>query len=228
RRASSGLEPRLAAALPDGRWVGSAPAYHEDTAKCRTESRKGTAVALRRQEEITHLPRPPTILSARPRKICSGQRAAAVVVALAHFRHRIAAFVLVFDVGRNRVFLALEQLQHFLDGRVPLAERHVLALIFLAILDVQRDNALVVLLDEGYRIVTRRPEVPDIQVHRDVLRQLHSFYEALGLGEFVGAFDVRVPVHAHHDLVFIGFSGGARRHRYRGRGRNRLDAQRLG
>ena len=63
--------------------------------------------------------RPPNILSARPRKTCSDRRVAAVVVALAHFRHRIAAIALVFDVGRNRVLLVLQQLQHFPMGVGP-------------------------------------------------------------------------------------------------------------
>src|SRR4029453_5287037 len=59
--------------------------------------------------------------------------------------------VLVFDVGRDRPLLALQQLQHLANRRVALAPRHVVALVLLAVLQVQVGDLRMVLADIGDR-----------------------------------------------------------------------------
>src|SRR3954470_23186885 len=75
--------------------------------------------------------RRPPLASSRERRLCVGH-------APFDFVDRAArAAILVFDVGTDRPLLALQQLQHLADRRVALAPRDVVALIFLAILQVQ-------------------------------------------------------------------------------------------
>src|SRR4029453_15595374 len=63
------------------------------------------------------------------------------------------ATMLVFDVGANRPALFLEQLQDVPDRRVAGSPRGVVALVFLAILEVQVGDARVMLADVGHRVV---------------------------------------------------------------------------
>ena len=68
----------------------------------------------------------------------------------------VAALVFVFDVGGIGQPLSLQQLQHLDDRRVARAERRRSALIALAILEVQRDDAIVMLLQERDGVLIRR------------------------------------------------------------------------
>src|SRR5690349_5930972 len=68
--------------------------------------------------------------------------------ALLHFLHRRAgAAVLVLHVGANRPLLLLQELQRLANRRVALSPRHVVALVLLAILQVQVRDVGVVLPD---------------------------------------------------------------------------------
>ena len=70
---------------------------------------------------------------------------------------------------RGNVPLAVAQaLQHRHDRRIPLAERHAGALIPLAVLDVERVDALVVLVEELDRVEIRGGEMADVERDADI------------------------------------------------------------
>src|SRR4029077_3060752 len=68
--------------------------------------------------------------------------------------------VLQFQVCGELVLLLLEKLQHILNRSVATAaDGDVGAMVFLAILDVQVGDAVVMLLDEGHGVVVGGSEV---------------------------------------------------------------------
>src|SRR5882672_6269845 len=96
----------------------------------------------------------------------SRQRGANVVQALADLPYRGAgAGVLVFNVGGEPITLVLEELQHWLDRRVAVAEGLVGTVVALAILQVQVGDLLVVRADEADRVETCGAEVSDIEIN---------------------------------------------------------------
>ena len=119
-------------------------------------------------------------------------------------------------------------MKDLLDRSVALAPGCVLAVVLLAVLDVQVADPVVVLLDVGDRVITGGEEVADVEVDPEVLRQRHGLREALRRRELVGVLDVVVAVHGDDHLVLI----GERSHALgRAQGRRRgddLDAQGLG
>ena len=117
------------------------------------------------------------------------------------FDRRPGAAILVFDVSDDRPSLLLQHLQHRRNRRVALAPRHVVALISPPILEVQVADVGVVLAEIRDRVEVGRGEVTDVQIHLEVLRQLHCRGEAVGRGEFVGIVGVRVAVHRDDHLV---------------------------
>ena len=63
--------------------------------------------------------------------------------------------------------------------------------LLLAILEVQRHDALVMLVNEIHGIEPRGEEVADIQIHIDIIRVAgHGFLKRLRRREFVGIFGV--------------------------------------
>src|SRR3954454_8583111 len=88
------------------------------------------------------------------RRTRSRERLLRVLEALLHFFRRCGLTpVFVLDVGGNRPLLLLEQLEYFADRRLALAPRDVVALVLLAILQVQVRDVGVVLADVGDRVV---------------------------------------------------------------------------
>src|SRR5437763_16132014 len=90
--------------------------------------------------------------------------------ALLHFLDRRAgAAILVLDVGANRPLLLLQELQRLANRRVALPPRHVVALVLLAVLEVQVRDVGVVLPDVVERVEVGRGEVADVEVHLEQL-----------------------------------------------------------
>ena len=78
---------------------------------------------------------------------------------------RVAALVFVFDVQRESASgSSLHQLQDLGNRRVAGAELEVRPLIALAILDVQRDDAIVMLLQERDGVFVGGGEVADVEI----------------------------------------------------------------
>src|SRR5580765_111235 len=136
--------------------------------------------------------------------------------------------MLVFDVRADRPALFAEQPQHFLDRRVARAPRHVVALVLLAILQVQVRDAVVMVADVLHGVEVRGREVADIEVDLEVLRHLHRLGKTLGRRELAGLRRVRVPVHRDSDLVFLGERRDALRDLDRGRRRDDVGPERFG
>ncbi len=70
---------------------------------------------------------------------------------------RALAAILVLDVRGDRPPFLLQQLQHLANRRVALAPRHVVALVLLAILQVQVRDVGVMLADVGHAHRSWRP-----------------------------------------------------------------------
>ena len=88
----------------------------------------------------------------------SSERFLAVLHALRHFLHRVGArrdLVFQLDVGVDRPLLLLEKLQDFLDRRLTLAPGEI-ATVGGAVLEVQADDPVVVLLDHRDRRLAAR------------------------------------------------------------------------
>src|SRR5262245_35153649 len=87
-----------------------------------------------------------------------------------HLVHR-ASLPAIFelDVDGKRPPLALEELQDFPDRRVARPPRHVVALVLLAILEVQVRDVGVVRRDVLDGVEVRRSEVADVEVDLEVL-----------------------------------------------------------
>ena len=62
------------------------------------------------------------------------------------------------------------QVQTFFDGRIALAEGVILPVILFPVLDVQRHDPGVVLLDKGDGVLVRGSEVADIKIDPGVGR----------------------------------------------------------
>ena len=60
---------------------------------------------------------------ARDRAHEANQNVPAVLQAFRDFNHRVGALILVFDIGRERILLLLQQKQNFLDGVCPSPQR---------------------------------------------------------------------------------------------------------
>src|SRR3954464_7551729 len=113
--------------------------------------------------------------------------------ALLHFGDGTALpAVFVFDEGANRPPLAFEEREHFRDLGIARAPWRVVALITLAVLDVQVGDVAVVLAEVGNRVVVGGGEVADVEIGLEVLRQGERSGEAFGPGEFVRVAGVRV------------------------------------
>src|SRR5436190_5411329 len=158
----------------------------------------------------------------------SRERGLRVREALLHFLHRAGlSTVLILDVGANRPAFFLEQLQRLANRRLALAPWRVVTLVLLPILQVQVRDVGVVLTDVRDRIEVRRGEVPDVEVHLEVLRHLHRRREAVGRAELVRVGRVRLAVHGDDHAVLP----GERRHSLRRfeirRRRDDLSAERL-
>src|SRR4051812_2433937 len=114
------------------------------------------------------------------------------------------------------VFAVAQEFQHGDDWRIALPKRHVVALIFLAVLDVYGDDVLMVLFEEIDRVKAGSIEMPDIQVDFDPLRTpLHRLHKAFGRGKLAVA-DPGMPVESHIYLVLLAVGIKLFRHRYRG------------
>src|SRR5437868_14992686 len=74
------------------------------------------------------------------------QRGLAILVALLHFFHSVAAFVLVLDVGGDKPAVLFEGFEDLFDGRVALTEGKVRSVVLLAIFDMESHDMLVLLL----------------------------------------------------------------------------------
>src|SRR5207249_4183046 len=111
---------------------------------------------------------PPTHIIACSASL-SGERRLGVRETLLHFFDRSALpLVLVFNIGADRPLLALQQLQDLPDRRLALAPRRVVALVLLAILQMQVRDVGMMLTDVRDRIEVRRREMPDVEVHLEV------------------------------------------------------------
>src|SRR4051812_32761226 len=85
--------------------------------------------------------------------------------ALLHFCDGTAlATVFVFDEGTNRPPLPFEERQHLRDLRVARAPWRVVALITLAVLDVQVGDVAVMLAEVGNGVVVGGGEVTDVEI----------------------------------------------------------------
>lgn len=109
---------------------------------------------------------------------------ATVRKALLHFSDRIQPFdilaVLVLDVGVDSPLVVAQQAQVGADGRVALAKRQVGAVVPLAVLDVQRHDAAVLLPEVFRGIAVGGGEVVDIEIDARVFRcALHGAGEGL-------------------------------------------------
>src|SRR5947199_10232151 len=83
--------------------------------------------------------------------------------------YRVLALVLVFDIRVDGVLVVADQPQHFLDGRIALAQGYVCTLRPLAILDVDGDDLGMMLAYEIDRIETRGDEVADVEQDGEVI-----------------------------------------------------------
>ena len=69
--------------------------------------------------------------------------------ALPDFGHSVRTSVFELDVRRDIVLLALEEMKDLLDRSVAFSPRRVLAVVLLAVFDMQVADPVVVLLDVG-------------------------------------------------------------------------------
>ena len=77
-------------------------------------------------------------------------------------------------------------MKDLLDRSVAFSPGRVLAVVLLAVLEVQVADPVVMLLDVGDRVITGGEEVADVEVDPEVFRQCHGLREALRLRELVG------------------------------------------
>ena len=95
------------------------------------------------------------------------QRTLAKLKTTAHFLDRVAAAVLVLNVGRNVPALVPEHREHRHDVGVSLTPDRVLSLITLTVLQVQCDDLLMMVAQIRHGVVIRRAVVTNVEVDRD-------------------------------------------------------------
>ncbi len=94
----------------------------------------------------------------------------------------------------------LQQAENFFDWRIALAKREVLTLIALAILYMERHDAIMVFVQEIDDVKVGGGEMPDVQIDGDILgNSLHGLAEVIRRGELISA-DSGVVVHANSDF----------------------------
>src|SRR5688500_9520292 len=138
------------------------------------------------------------------------ERGAAIFKAGRYFSDRVGAFgdgVFELDVGVDRPLLLFQELEDFLDRGLAFAPRQVSSLRG-AVLEVEADDALVILLDhgDGGLAFGAREVVADVEVEADVLAELEDGVGAVDDGDIV-----RVVVEGDPDPVLVGEGGEAAR-----------------
>ena len=115
-------------------------------------------------------------------------------------RQRIGSLILILDHRGNAPrFVLFQSCSTALIGVSPSPNGRFCALILFAILDMQRRDFVVVLLQIIDSIVVRRRQVADIEIDQDIRISVQRLGKTLGRGELVRVLHIRVVMHRDLD-----------------------------